>query len=247
MRFGAVMLAASAMLAGCVAIARDGGTAAGDRDWRIYGGTTAADHYSPLTQIDRRNVGGLKEAWRFETGEGELQTSPLMIGGIVYAVDPQQGVVALDAATGQLRWRHAPQEVGSQPARGLTYWTDGRSRRLFSSNGSYLIALDAETGTPAREFGTDGRIDLREGLGRDPKMAPAYLTTPGVISATRSSPVSARRRCIPPRRARCARSTCAPASCAGSSTSCRGRARRAMKRGRRMRGRILAGPTSGPA
>jgi quinoprotein glucose dehydrogenase len=181
MRFEPMVLAASVALASCVAIAQDNKTAASNRDWSIYGGDAAADHYSPLTQIDRRNVGQLKEAWRFETGEGELQTSPLMIGGIVYAVDPQQGVIALDAATGQVRWRHRPDEVGSQPARGLTYWTDGRSRRLFSSNGSYLIALDAETGAPVRAFGTGGRIDLREGLGRDPKMAPAYLTTPGVI------------------------------------------------------------------
>jgi len=181
MRLGGWVLAGSAALASCVAIARDTGSAAGEAEWAVYGGDAAQDHFSPLTQIKLSNVGQLKEVWRFETGEGELQTSPLMIGGILYGVDPQQGVIALNAATGRLKWRHAPEEVGAQPVRGLSYWTDGRTQRLFSSNGSYLIALDPETGQLARDFGSSGRIDLREGLGRDPKQAPAYLTTPGMI------------------------------------------------------------------
>ncbi len=179
MRFGRWVLAGSVALASCVAMARDAGPK--EVDWTLYGGSGAGDHYSPLTQIDRRNVGKLREVWRFETGEGELQTSPLMIGGTLYGIDPQQGVFALDAATGQVKWRHAPQEIGAQPARGLTYWSDGRTRRIFSSNGFYLIALDADTGRPARDFGEGGRIDLRAGLGRDARQAPAFLTTPGVI------------------------------------------------------------------
>jgi quinoprotein glucose dehydrogenase len=179
MRLGGWMLAGSVAFASCVAVARD--QAAHDPDWRIYGGDAAQDHVSPLTQIDRTNVGQLKEAWRFEMGEGELQTSPLMIGDVLYAVDPQQGVIALDAASGRLKWRHAPEEVGAQPVRGLSWWSDGRTSRLFSSNGSYLIALDPDTGQLARAFGDGGRIDLREGLGRDPSQAPAYLTSPGMI------------------------------------------------------------------
>jgi len=181
MRLGRWMLASTAALAGCVAIAGAVGPATGQTDWAVYGGDAAQDHFSPLTQINRGNVGRLREAWRFETGEGELQTSPLMIGGILYAVDPQQDVIALDAATGRRKWRHAPEEVGAQPVRGLSYWTDGTTRRIFSSNGSYLIALDAENGQMARDFGKGGRIDLREGLGRDARQTPAYLTTPGVI------------------------------------------------------------------
>jgi quinoprotein glucose dehydrogenase len=181
MRLGRWLLAGSAVLASCVAFARDGGRVPDQIDWPAYGGDAAADHYSALTQIDRTNVGRLQEAWRFETGEGELQTQPLMIGGTLYGVDSQQGVFALDAATGKVKWRHAPDEKGAQPVRGLTYWTDGRTRRLFSANGSYLIALDAATGQTARDFGDNGRVDLREGLGRDPKQAPAFLTTPGVI------------------------------------------------------------------
>lgn len=183
MRFGrwvlAGALAGAVGMASFVAVARDAGP--GEVDWSIYGGSSASAHYSPLTQINAQNVSRLTEAWRFETGEGEMQTSPLMIGGTLYGVGPHQGVFALYAATGKMKWQHAPDEIGGQPARGLTYWTDGKTQRLFSSNGYYLIALDAATGAPARDFGSDGRIDLREGLGRDPSQAPTFLTSPGVV------------------------------------------------------------------
>ncbi|UAK25831.1 outer membrane protein assembly factor BamB family protein [Sphingomonas nostoxanthinifaciens] len=155
--------------------------APGEVDWASFGGSPAADHYSPLAQIDRSNVGTLAPAWRFETGVGMLQTSPLVVGGTLYGVDVDQSVFALDAATGRLKWRHQAVEHSEQPVRGLAYWTDGKTRRLFSGNGSYLAALDPETGAPAPGFGHEGRIDLREGMGRDPATLPVFLTTPGVI------------------------------------------------------------------
>jgi quinoprotein glucose dehydrogenase len=183
MRVGALVLAAlvPGVFAGGIAVTGASSPAPRTVDWAIYGGDAAADHYSALVQINRGNVGRLEQAWRFDTGEGELQASPLMIGGLLYAIDPQQGVFALDAATGRLKWRHKAAEPGFQPARGLSYWTDGHTKRLFASNGSYLIALDAETGRPADAFGANGRIDLREGLGRDPGTLPVYLTSPGAI------------------------------------------------------------------
>lgn len=153
----------------------------GNRDWATFGADPAADHYSPLTQIDRSNVGTLTPAWRFETGAGMLQTSPLVIDGVLYGVDVDQSVFALDAATGRLKWRHQATEQTEQPVRGLTYWTDGGDRRLFSANGSYLVALDPATGMPIPGFGEGGRIDLRESLGRDPATLPVFMTSPGVI------------------------------------------------------------------
>ena len=67
------------------------------------------------------------------------------------------------------------------PNRGVTYWTDGRSARIFAAAGHYLYALDAETGKPIETFGRAGRIDLHEGLGRPPELQSVQLTTPGVI------------------------------------------------------------------
>ena len=69
-------------------------------DWPVYNGNTNGDHYSPLAQINRENVTGLKEAWRFDTGEfGGLETNPLIIDGVVYAITPTRKVVALDAVS----------------------------------------------------------------------------------------------------------------------------------------------------
>lgn len=150
-------------------------------EWRTYGGDSGGTHYSTLTQIDRSNVARLREVWRYETGAGGVQTSPLMIGGLLYTINPQQDVVALDAATGKPVWTWDAPESAEQPVRGLTYWESNGERRLFTSNGSYLVALDPATGLPVQGFGTNGRLDLREGLGRNPADMPAFLTSPGTI------------------------------------------------------------------
>lgn len=148
--------------------------------WPVYGGAPG-DRYSRLTQINRTNVGQLQEVWRLETGIGGLQTSPLMVGGILYVVTPRQDVVALEAATGKPIWRWDAPEESEQPVRGLSLWTGDGGSRLFTSNGFYLVALDPATGRTLQDFGTNGRIDLREGLGRDPSQIATFLTSPGVI------------------------------------------------------------------
>ena len=149
-------------------------------DWPVYGGPRG-DRYSTLTQIDRSNVGNLREAWRVELGQGGLQTTPLMIEGLLYVVTPKQSVMALDPATGGTVWTWDAPEPGEQPVRGLAYWSGGEQRLLFTSNGYFLVALDPATGKSVESFGEGGRVDLREGLGRDPKELAAFLTTPGVI------------------------------------------------------------------
>jgi quinoprotein glucose dehydrogenase len=61
------------------------------------------------------------------------------------------------------------------------YWEDGADRRVFAAVDNFIYALDAATGKPIATFGTGGRIDLRDGLGRDPKTQGVRLTTPGVV------------------------------------------------------------------
>ena len=73
--------------------------------WPAYNGGLDGDHYSPLKQINRANVQQLKFAWTYDTGEkGGIQTNPLMIGRTLYAFTPTQKVVALDAASGTMKW-----------------------------------------------------------------------------------------------------------------------------------------------
>jgi quinoprotein glucose dehydrogenase len=60
-------------------------------EWRTYGGDLASTRYAPLDQIDRTNFSKLEVAWRFKTDalgprpEFNLQSTPLMIGGVLYS------------------------------------------------------------------------------------------------------------------------------------------------------------------
>jgi glucose dehydrogenase len=151
-------------------------------DWPAYNGGKDGDHFSKLVQINRANVHKLQLAWRFDTGEtGGMQTNPLIVGRTLYGFTPTQKVIALDAATGQLKWKFDSGISGTQPARGMAYWTDGKERRLFAGVMNFLYCLDAETGNPIASFGEKGRIDLRKDLGRDYETQSVALTTPGII------------------------------------------------------------------
>lgn len=123
----------------------------------------------------------LDVAWRFDSEEsGGLQTSPIEIDGVLYGLTPTQKVFALQAATGQLLWKFDSGIKGTQPDRGLTFWSDGRDRRILVGVLNFVYALDAATGKPIPNFGKDGRIDLREDLGRDPASQAIYMTSPAV-------------------------------------------------------------------
>jgi quinoprotein glucose dehydrogenase len=152
------------------------------RDWPVYGGSPADMRYSTLAQINRSNVRNLQVAWTFDSGEiGGLQTSPIIVDGMLFAYTPTQKVFALDAATGKLIWKFDSGIIGRQPDRGLATWTDGKQRRILAGIMNYVYALDAATGKPIASFGENGRIDLRENLGRDPKSVNFALTSPGIV------------------------------------------------------------------
>lgn len=151
-------------------------------DWPVYGGAPENNHYSRLTQINRDNVKQLQVAWSFDTGEsGGLQTSPIIVGHVLYAYSPSQRVIALDAATGKLLWKFDPGVRGWQPARGLAYWSNGKEKRILAGVMNSVYALDADTGKPVPTFGDNGRIDLRRDLGRDPESQSIAMTSPGVV------------------------------------------------------------------
>ncbi len=153
-----------------------------NRDWPAYGGAPENQHYSPLTQINKSNVKQLQVAWIFDTEEtGGLQTSPIVVDGVLYGISSSQKIFALDAATGKLKWKFDSGVVGTQPDRGLAYWSSGKDRRIIVGVMNFVYVLDAATGQPIQSFGDHGRIDLRENLGRDPATASVVLTSPAVV------------------------------------------------------------------
>src|SRR5580658_5598476 len=101
-------------------------------DWPVYGGASENTHYSSLAQISRTNVKELTVAWSFDTGEqGGLQTSPIIVDGILYGITPTQKVFALDAASGKLLWKFDSGIKGTQPDRGLAYWSSEKDKRIL--------------------------------------------------------------------------------------------------------------------
>mgnify|MGYP005809793885 CR=1 FL=1 len=163
--------------------------AQGYRDWKVYGGGSDSIRYSALDQIHRGNVRRLEVAWTYETGDAfqgsEMQCNPIVVDGVLYATTPKLRVIALDAATGRLQWSYNPDEgrrnYGKSRNRGVAYWSDGKTKRIFYGYRHWMIALDADTGKPAPEFGKEGRLDLRDGLGRDPYSITFSATTPGIV------------------------------------------------------------------
>jgi PQQ-dependent dehydrogenase (methanol/ethanol family) len=118
-------------------------------DWLTYGHGYANQRYSELHDIDTGNVAHLAPAWIFQTGiVGTFPTNPLVVDGVMYLTTPFNHVIALDAATGKLKWRytHKPSTdtlcCGSHN-RGLA-WGDGRLFMVTAD--ARLIALDAASG-----------------------------------------------------------------------------------------------------
>ena len=152
-------------------------------DWPAYGGTAENNHYSSLAQINRTNVKQLAPAWSFDSQEeGGLQSTPIVVEGVLYGITPTQKVFALDAATGRLFWKFDSGIKGTQPDRGLAYWAQGKDKRILVGVMNFVYALNAATGRPIASFGHHGRIDLRENLGRVPATSQSVdLTSPGIV------------------------------------------------------------------
>ncbi len=173
----------SALAALCLAAAL---SAQDHASWRDYGGAADSAQYSSLTQIDRSNVSRLETAWSYATGDGQKYSfNPLMADGVLYVLAQHNSIVALDAATGKQRWIYTPDPPAAIiTSRGINYWEsrDRSDRRLLFSANHQLQAIDARTGKLIPSFGTNGRVDLKEGLGRDPKaLRLVQSTTPGRV------------------------------------------------------------------
>jgi quinoprotein glucose dehydrogenase len=127
-------------------------------------------------------VKDLEVAWTYDTGEtGGLQTQPIIVDGVLFALSPSHKAFALRSATGELLWTFDSGVESRGPNRGVMYWESGSDRRVFTAVRHFLYALDATSGKPVATFGEGGRIDLRASLGRDPETQSIQLTSPGVV------------------------------------------------------------------
>ena len=152
--------------------------------WSDFGGNMDSMQYSALKQINKTNVSKLELAWTYvgPGRGGRFPFNPLIADGVMYVMGDGPALFALDATTGKQIWSH-PVE-GTPTSRGINYWEgkDGSDRRLIFSVDSYLQEVNARTGVTINTFGNDGRVNLREGLGRDPKtMGQVQSGSPGHV------------------------------------------------------------------
>jgi quinoprotein glucose dehydrogenase len=156
-------------------------------DWGYYGGDTFGQRFSSLNEVNRKNVAHLTVAWTYRTGENgagfaranklSFEATPVLAFGLLYLETPTNIVIALDPETGVQRWRFDPHIDRSRlyseaSSRGVSLWEDPDSkhsgactRRVFTGTlDARLLAVDAGTGAPCKDFGTDGQVDLTNGL-----------------------------------------------------------------------------------
>ncbi|KQW82643.1 glucose dehydrogenase [Brevundimonas sp. Root1279] len=192
-------------------------------DWPAYGGASSARRFSPLTQINRDNVGQLERAWTFRTGDipdekWGAETTPLKVGDTIYLCSAMNKLIALDARNGKERWRFDPRVSKdwipyTAACRGVAYYETAdtvgapapvaaagqatlpigaaippppttlqplppapcSARIIEGTLDGRLIAVDARTGRPCADFGVNGQVDIKQGMGE---------VVPGMVSIT---------------------------------------------------------------
>ncbi len=179
----------ASFLAACGLFAAQAATAPAQKGqtdgWPHYGGDLGNTRYSALDQINKDNFNSLEVLWKWQSLDDtatpairtyRFEPTPILIDGVLYSSLSSSKVVALKAATGELIWSFDPVPITNYTRRptnlgfvhrGVAHWTDGKQSRIYIGTGSsHLFALDAKTGQPCPDFGTNGVIDLTLGMRR---------------------------------------------------------------------------------
>lgn len=166
------------------------------KEWSIYGGSKKNNRFAPLYQITKENVKQLSKVWEFQSGDADrntqIQTNPILVNGTLYSVSPKLKLIALEPTSGKSKWIFDPFNLEHEKekergyfsmnvCRGVTYFDDDNNGRILYGAGSFLYAVDAQTGKLIDAFGQNGKIDLHENLGRPADDLYVALTTPGII------------------------------------------------------------------
>jgi quinoprotein glucose dehydrogenase len=163
-------------------------------DWAGYGRDEGGQRYSPLTQIDTKNVTKLKLAWQYgidkspgnPTGPPQgprTEAVPIVVGNVLFTPTTQHTIVALEADTGKEIWKYDLGRAGA-PMRGVTFWpgdSQAPPQLLAGTSDGRLIALNAETGKPVPGFGNEGIVNLRVGVTEKYPSMPYHMSSPGAI------------------------------------------------------------------
>jgi len=175
----------------CSIIAAVAGAQVLPSQWPTYGGDAGGTRFTDLREITPENLSRLVPAWTFHTGalgkgrpspeHASFEVTPIIFNGLLYLSSPYDDVYALNPKSGAMVWSFDPKvtrnlSAGLLTSRGVAAWpqaghvatsTKGAcATRIFvATMEAQLIAVDAATGLPCKDFGQEGRVDLTHVVG----------------------------------------------------------------------------------
>lgn len=164
--------------------------------WAKTGGGSENLKYSALQQIDTTNYAKLSVAWVYHTENndstkfGPMECNPIVVNGVMYGVSPKLKLFAVNAATGKEIWTFNPADSAANKTwhrtsvnmnRGVAYWEKENDKRIIYTVGPIVFCVNATTGKLVPSFGTDGGINLVNGLDRDPSKLFVAPTSPVMV------------------------------------------------------------------
>ena len=126
-------------------------------DWLMYNRTYDSQRFSPLTQINKGNVGDLRMAWSRQQSAGSQETIPLVHDGVMYLQVPGAAVQALDATNGNLLWEYTRNVPANQKSAAKAKTIAMSEDMVYWTAPDAVVALDAKTGEIRWEAKTDAR------------------------------------------------------------------------------------------
>lgn len=174
-------------------------------EWPHYANDQGSSKYADLDQINRETVQDLQVVWTWASVDNAqisvrpqfvpagFKSTPVQKDGVLYTSTSLGNIAAINAETGEQlwtfdtgTWEHGrPANMGFNH-RGVSYWEkNGEKRILMGTNNAYLWSLNAETGQPDVNFGSEGKVDLTIGLGREIERSRYSVTAaPTIINDT---------------------------------------------------------------
>src|SRR6185295_11598382 len=146
--------------------------------WDNLAGPDSAN-FLESTQVNKTNVAQLQVAWFYPYATAGF--NPIVVDDVVYTAARNGAAVALDANTGKEIWVH---EAAPLSGRGMNYWQseDGKDKRIIFFTNSFMEEIDAKTGKSVLSFGTNGYVNLRDGLARAEGTGTGVMTrSPGKV------------------------------------------------------------------
>jgi glucose dehydrogenase len=170
-------------------------------DWPMYGHDGGSTRFSPLSDLNPRNVAGLKRAWTYHmapppsadeapaTGltarlrQRRSETTPLMVDGVLYLPTPYNQVIALDAISGKQMWEYKLSGNANAGTRGVAYWPgDSKvgARVVFGTSDGFLVGVDMKPGI------SNGIPNARVSLSSPPSVYENVIITGAVVQESPS-------------------------------------------------------------